>query len=157
MKLIFKDDKIILYLNKFNMHNVDLNDKKEINKYTKHILKRVQKNYNIVLKGYYTVNMYFDNNYGIIMEIINEEGLYIDYFENNIDINIKLYKDSFLYEVNDINISNNYDTYIYDNHIYVSLKNTFSDTLMTKFIEKVINIKYGIEKKQIFKKLKVLG
>lgn len=155
MKLAFKKDKIIIYLNKIYIPNLDLNNKEQIYKYTKNILYKLEKNYNLHLSGYYNINIYLDDNYGIIMEII-EENTYIDYFENTLDINIKTYKDSFLYEVNNINDINDCITYIHNNHIYVKLKKTFSKNLITNFIEKIIDIKYGTEKKPILKSLKVL-
>ena len=155
MKLSFKNDKIILYLNNYYTSNLNINNKEEINKYTQKILNKIGKKYYLHLNGYYNINMYFDNNFGIIMEIISQETPYLDYFNNDIDINIKVYKDSFLYEVNDIN-NEDYITYIYNNHIYVKSKKYFSQNFMMKFIEKVIDIKYGAEKDLILKGSKVL-
>ncbi|MBR3362755.1 MAG: hypothetical protein IKG40_02390 [Bacilli bacterium] len=157
MKLIFKDNKIILCLNKIYIRNLDLNNKEELYKYIKKTLHKLEKKYDLTLQGYYSINLYIDNNYGIIMEITKEESSYLDYFENSLDISIKIYKESFLYEVSDIIICNNYKTYINNNHIYINIKKDISEKTMTKFIEKVIDIKYGVEKDTILKKLKVLG
>lgn len=157
MKLVFKDDNIILYLNKLYTYNIDFNNKEVLNKYIKNLLHKLEKNYGFDFNGYYNINIYLDKNYGVIMEIIGEDSLYVDYFGNTLDVNIKVYKDSFLYEVSDININDDCDVYVFDNRIYISFKKIISNESMVKFIESVNDIVYGKNKRRILRGQKVLG
>ena len=157
MKLVFKGDKIILYLNKLYICNIDFNNKEVLNKFIKDLLHKLENNYGLNFNGYYSIIIYLDKNYGVIMEIIDEDSLYVDYFGNTLDINMKVYKDSFLYEVSDVDISDDYDVYVSDNHIYVGFKNNVSLNFMGLFMETVNDIIYGNKKKKILMGQKILG
>ena len=156
MKLIFKEDKLILYLNTSYINDINLTNKEELSKYIKNLLFKLSENYSLEFNGYYNINIYLDKNYGLIIEITLEDNLYLDYFSDTLDINIKIYKDSFLYEVSDIDDISDINIYLNNNHIYIELLNPYSNILMGKFMEKVISIKYGLEKKKIIKNSKVL-
>ena len=93
MKVVFKDNKIIVFLNK----KLDL-DKVNLDIYFKKLFLRIKNKYNLELNGYYDVNVYIDNYYGSIIEIENEDLDYYNYF-NQIDMEIKVNKTTFLYEI----------------------------------------------------------
>lgn len=93
MKVVFKDNKIIVFLNK----KLDL-DKVNLDIYFKKLFLRIKNKYNLELNGYYDINVYIDNNYGSIIEIENEDLDYYNYF-NQIDMEIKVNKTTFLYEI----------------------------------------------------------
>ncbi|MBR2833437.1 MAG: hypothetical protein IKE75_03285 [Bacilli bacterium] len=156
MKFFLKDNKIILYLNRFYFNNVDFNDKEGLNLYIKKLLQKLEDIYNLELKGFYTITMHIDKNYGVVMEIKGEDSLYLDYFSNTLDINLKVYEDNFLYDVSDVDISDDYDIYIYDNHIYVRFNKILSNIQMGRIMEKTNDILYGLQKEKVLKCCKVL-
>lgn len=94
MKLIFKDNKIIVFLNK----PVKLKEIKSED-YFKKLFINVKNKYNLKLNGYYKINVFVDKFYGSIIEIENEELDYYDYF-NQIDMEIKVINSTFLYQIN---------------------------------------------------------
>lgn len=94
MKLIFKDNKIIVFLNK----PVKLKEIKSED-YFKKLFINIKNKYNLKLNGYYKINVFVDKFYGSIIEIENEELDYYDYF-NQIDMEIKVINSTFLYQIN---------------------------------------------------------
>lgn len=94
MKLIFKDNKIIVFLNK----PVKLKEIKSED-YFKKLFINIKNKYNLKLNGYYKIYVFVDKFYGSIIEIENEELDYYDYF-NQIDMEIKVINSTFLYQIN---------------------------------------------------------
>ena len=94
MKLIFKDNKIIVFLNK----PVKLKEIKSED-YFKKLFINIKNKYNLKLNGYYKINVFVDKFYGSIIEIENEELDYYGYF-NQIDMEIKVINSTFLYQIN---------------------------------------------------------
>ena len=97
MKLII-DDNILIILGNFYLKDYNLNDYNEIEKNLFKILKK----HTIELNGYYNVFIYQDKNYGLIIDMQKENLEYLDYFNNQIELNIEIIEDSFLYEIDDI-------------------------------------------------------
>ena len=100
----------------FNNYIKDINifDTDDIVSFLKSIIIKVKKKYN--LNGLCNVSVYYDNNYGIIMEIDNYNK-----DEVILDVNIKIYMNAiFMMEINyDINAINNYDDiYYYKDRFY---------------------------------------
>lgn len=93
MKLIFKDNKIIVFLNK----KINL-DKNNLENYFKRIFFKIKDKYNLKMNGYYDINVYVDKYYGSIIEMENEDLDYYNYF-NQIDMKIKVNKDTFVYKI----------------------------------------------------------
>ena len=93
MKLVFKDNKIIVFLNK----KLDL-DKINLENYFKKLFFEIKDKYNLKLNGYYNINVYIDKYYGSIIEMEDEDLDYYNYF-NQIDMEIKINKTTFLYEI----------------------------------------------------------
>jgi len=149
VKTIIKDDKIIVFLNDIN--NIKFDDENILEEYFRELFRILNKKYNIKLNGYYNVDVYKDNNYGIILEIENEDLDYYNYF-NQIDMKINIIKNEiFLYEINydyiDKEFINNSICYKYNNRLYLKIMNKIN---MYKIFE-FSNIIYGEKAKEILK------
>lgn len=117
MKVEYKDNILIIYL-----RNISTDDIKELCIDT---INKLNKYYNIDLKGFYTINLYIDNSYGIVMEIkIDESDLYLDY--DSIDLHIITHSSIFLYEVDDILDLNIDKYYSYDDKYYIDIDNIYN-------------------------------
>jgi len=99
------DDKIIIYLRKDKIINLDFNNLDILEKYLKELVIKLNDIYNIKIEGFYNIKVYIDELFGIVLEIEAED---IDYcLSNEIEMRISLFYEKFLYEINDfMNISN---------------------------------------------------
>ena len=141
-----KLDKIIkIYLNNDYLKTKKLNIS-HINEFISKIIKTL-KYYNIKLNGYYSINIFIDKNYGIIMEIIQK--IKYDYLKQ-IDTNIKIKKTTFLLKITDF-ININEEVYKYRNNYYIKINKNLIKNLEyydeicynTKSIIKFINLVRG--------------
>lgn len=146
MKLIFKDNKIIVFLNK----KLNL-DKTKLENYFKRLFLKIKDRYNLKLSGYYNINVYLDDYYGSIIEIENEDLDYYNYF-NQVDMEIKLNKTTFLYEIDFDYINKEIleKTIVYkvNNKLYFKVKDK---NIVNKIIE-CSKIIYNEQVKEIIKK-----
>lgn len=126
MKIEFKDNTYIVYLNKYNIIDMDFSNTKALERVLKSLLLRLKKHYKIDMKGYYNIIVYLDDYYGAVLKI-EEDNDYYDYFDDTIAIRIKKVKSKFLYEVDDISYIDNYiDKFKInnrDNKIYLTIIN----------------------------------
>ena len=155
MKVVIKDDLIILFLNKDYISTLDLTDKETIHNYLKQLLLKLQNNYDLDFNGFYNMNLYIDKYYGVIIEVKKEELEYLDYFTST-EINTKIIEDSFLYEITNIDDfnNNNYQIYTYKNHIYIKINNQLKSHEIGSLLEHTLKIIYGKERNKIIKKAK---
>lgn len=109
------DDIIVVFLMEFSYKDENLEDE------FKNLLDKLNKVYNIDIKGSYKINLYKDKIYGAVLEIIKDSDYY-DYF-NAIDLTINIIDCHFLYEINDYIYNLNSDIYLYNNKIYVDINN----------------------------------
>lgn len=124
MKINFDDNKIIIYLFKNNIKKEDFNDLKYIEEYFRNIFIRLKQIYNIEINGFYNINVYIDNIFGIVLELIEENIEYIDYYDDVIDMKLELHENEFLYHINDVtNIDKSNIIYNYNNKYYLKIKN----------------------------------
>ena len=148
MKVVFKDNKIIVFLNK----KLDL-DKVNLDIYFKKLFLRIKNKYNLELNGYYDINVYIDNNYGSIIEIENEDLDYYNYF-NQIDMEIKVNNTTFLYEIDyeylDKELLSKSIVYKQNNKLYFKITDK---SILNKIIE-CSKIIYGDRVKEIMKSSK---
>ena len=94
MKLTFKDNKIVVFLNKpIKLKEIKSED------YFRQLFINIETKYDLKLNGYYKINVYMDKFFGSVIEIENQEIDYYDYF-NQIDMEIKVIMSTFLYEIN---------------------------------------------------------
>lgn len=157
MKTVIKDDKIVVFLNKNNIFDLDFNDEKKLKEYFKKLFSQLKKNYNYEVSGYFNIDVYKDKNYGMILEIENEQLDYYSYF-NQIDMKINIYKDSlFLYEIGynflNADIIKNVICYRYIDKIYLEIKKEINDIIFAKILE-YSDIIYGDEVQDIKKNSK---
>ena len=136
MKVITNDESnIIIFLNKSLIENIDLEDRENLEEYFRKIFLKLKKMYDIIINGYFIIDVYIDNNYGMIMELNKEELEYFDYFDNQVDMRIIIHDDvKFLYEIEDILLLDKkelkkYNVYYYKNKYYLDPKGelTFMD------------------------------
>jgi len=146
MKTIIDDNKIIVFLNKKETQGLDFNNENKLESYFKSLFLKLKELYDIEIIGYYNIDIYKDNFYGIILEIENEILDYCDYF-NQVDMKINVFEtNSFLYEIGFEQIPENIKskTLCYKNldKIYLMIKENIDDITLAKMLE-FSNIVYG--------------
>lgn len=158
MKIVCDDDTVSLYMNKIYIKNLDFSDKIFLESYLKNTLKILDNKYNLKFDGYYDVNLYIDQNYGVIIDVIKERLEYFDYFSNQIQLNINVIEDCFLYELLDIpfHFMDNLKFYKFFDKIYVKIKGQIDNFLVGNLFE-LSKVIYGEEKNKILNFLKKVG
>lgn len=159
VKLII-DENIVFFLNKIYLDNMDLKDENPIEKKLIKLINKIQKQYNIDLSGYYNVYIYKDKNYGLIIEMEKEKLDYLDYFNNQIELNIEIIEDTFLYKIDNIftidkTLLEKLVIYINKDEIYIKIKENINDIELGKIIENS-QIIYGNKAKLIKKQSKII-
>ena len=159
MKLII-DENIVFFLNKIYLDNIDLKDENIIEKKLIKLINKIQKQYNIDLNGYYNVYIYKDKNYGLIIEMEKEKLDYLDYFNNQIELNIEIIEDTFLYKTDNIftidkTLLEKLIIYINKDEIYLKIKENINDIELGQIIENS-QIIYGNKAKSIKKQSKII-
>ncbi len=124
MKIEEKNNNLIVFLNEQNKQKFNLNSKIELEKNFKNLFEKINTIYNLNISGSYDIQIY-NNEYGIIFEIKQEEKDYFDYY-NTIDMHIEIskYKD-ILYKIENYNkqIEQQCELYLYKGEIYAYPKN----------------------------------
>lgn len=153
MKCIFKENYILIYIQKNNINKENFEELEYIETYFKEIFSKIREKYSIDMNGFYFVNVYIDYIYGIILEIKEEQLEFIEYYDDTIDMKIALHKEEFLYKINDIlnleeSLKNKIDIYNYNNEWYIKIKENKSLYQILEFTEIIYKdtnkiIKYG--------------
>lgn len=159
MKLII-DENIVFFLNKIYLDNIDIKDESLIEKKLIKLINKIQKQYTIDLNGYYNVYIYKDKNYGLIIEMEKEKLDYLDYFNNQIELNIEIIEDTFLYKTDNIftidkTLLEKLIIYINKDEIYLKIKENINDIELGQIIENS-QIIYGNKAKSIKKQSKII-
>ncbi len=154
------DENIVVFLDKIYLQNLDLTDQKVIEKKLIKLINKIQNKYIIDLNGYYNVFIYKDKNYGLIIDMKKEELEYLDYFNNQIELNIELIEDSFLYKVDDIfNINktllSKFVIYKDGETIYLKAKNDLNSIELGTILENG-EIVYGNKAQKIKRKSQII-
>ena len=113
MKIECVNDKIIIYLYAIDLFidNID-----NLNTQIKEIIVKIIKKYHINIFGFFKVNIYYNKEYGSILEI---ENIYSsEYNKDLIDLKIIIYKNVDFYLEIDDNIYLNKSNYILKNNKY---------------------------------------
>lgn len=135
MKLKASDDSVIVFLTRKIIKNIDFIDLDEVNNFIKELILKLKKDYEISICGYYNVKIHLDNNFGAVLEFEKEQLEYFEYYEDQIDLNVKIETEEFVYEVADFNyLNNNYDFLKIKDQIFLKLKN-ISDIEMGQILE----------------------
>ena len=139
MGIYYDEDNLVIYLN--------INNKIDDEELCEDIIYKLDKYYNIKLKGFYDVYIYNeDKNY--IIEFIEDNIEVSDYY-NKADIHIKNIPIKLLYCVDDIfNINTNY-YYIYKDKYYifyddVNINNMEFGNIEYKNVDDILNLGYKI-------------
>ena len=159
MKLII-DENIVIFLDKLYLNNIDLKDYNLIEKKLIKLINKIQNKYLIDLNGYYNVYIYKDENYGIIIYMQKEELEYIDYFNEQLEFNIEVIEDSFLYKIDDIlrlekPLLNKFIIYKNKDNLYLKPKEKISNIELGIILENS-EIIYGAQADKIKKKSQII-
>lgn len=100
MKIDFINNTYIVYLNKYNIIDFDFNNTNILEDNLRNLLMRLKKYYKLDIRGYYNIDIYIDESYGVILEVSEDENYY-DYFSDTVSIRMKKNKTIFKYEVED--------------------------------------------------------
>ena len=105
MKVDIINNKIVLYLRKELIKNVDFNNLEILEKYFKKLVIKLNNIYNVKIEGLYNIKVFLDEIFGAVLEIEPEN---IDYYlTDEVEMRIMVFNEKFLYEINDIfNINN---------------------------------------------------
>ena len=138
---IIDDNNIIVFLNKFNIKNIDFKNRENIEKHFRNIFLKLKHIYKLDIKGYYNINIYMDDYYGAVLEIEHEDIEYIDYFDKTIDMRVSVINDNnFLYKIKDIfminkEIINKIDIYNFKEEYYIKIKKECNDYEIGNILE----------------------
>ena len=91
------EDRFIVFLNYSKLGNIDFQNYDEIEQYFRKLFLNLKRNYNISINGYYSIKIYKDKIYGIIIEAHKEDIDYMDLFDNQVEMSIEVIDDIFLY------------------------------------------------------------
>ena len=90
MKIDINNEDIIIIINQ-SIINFNYKIKEELEEYIKKLILNMRKRYSLKLSGYYKVNVYQNDNFGIIFEINKLDDL--DFFPDLIDLKISVIYD----------------------------------------------------------------
>lgn len=142
MKVDFRNGNLIVFLNKKMVSEIDFLDKCLLEKYFRSLFLKIDDIFNISLLGCYDVNVFIDEFYGVILEIIKNDDCFDCY--NVVDMNICISDfTGFIYKIdNDImTFDGNY--YFYNDSIYFEPK--FDDFVNMGLLIENSSIIYGSE------------
>lgn len=138
MKLLFDNDKIIVFLNNFYTDKIDFNDNRITEKFMHKLISKLKYKYTLDFSGYYDIIIYLDEIYGAVISIAKEELEYFDCFNGQIEMSIKVVKNIFLYELNELiesDLLNKFIIYKNKEVFYLRPKETISNIEMGKLLE----------------------
>lgn len=130
MRISIIDNDILIYINN-NLINIDFEDLDTTKEYFKELFLKIKDK--VEINGFYFVNVYKDDLYGIVIELTKEEMDYLDYYTDEVDMHITLNENTFLYEIEDIflnkEIIKNSKIIYYNKKIYLKLKNDIDENI----------------------------
>lgn len=139
MKIVNLDENCMtIFLNKFYLKELNFDVKQDLENYFKQLFLKLKRYYNIIISGYYNIDVYIDNNYGLVMNLTKEDIEYYDYFDNQIDMRISIKNCRFLYAIDDplcLKWLNNSDIYVYKDKFYLDFNDEISDAGMMCLLE----------------------
>lgn len=87
----------MIYLNKFYLKEAQFGNKIDLELYFKSFFLTLKKYYGINMEGFYTIDVYKDKFYGMILKVKKEDFDYFD--EDTIDMKLRVKETSLLYEI----------------------------------------------------------
>ena len=146
MKVVSSDDKITIYT--CVVEDTNIND------YIKNLILKLKRKYRIKMCGFYQINVYKNSKVGMIIDIIKEDDM--DYFNDLVDLRIKIYDNSDIYfSFSDYFLNIKKDVNVLNNKYYIDVNLLTKEEflLMTEFC----NYVYGKELDTIKDKLKAFN
>ena len=140
MKVEYNVDNLVIYFK--------IMDKLDDEELCNYIINKLDKYYNIKLKGFYDVNIYSDNNYSVIEFI--EDNIDVSDYYNRVDLHINNIPIKLLYCIEDIfDLNINY-FYLYNNKYYifiddVNINNIEFGKIEYKDIDDILNLGIKID------------
>ena len=136
---IIDDNELVIYL--YNgVNDINFKDELSVQDFLKELFVKLNDFYDIKIEGYYDVNVYIDEIYGIVLNIVKDDIDYYDYYSNTVDMKIVIKRCKFLYLVDNYDIDlNKFEVYKLFNNIY----------LLPKFKLNYIELGYLIENSKI--------
>ena len=128
MKVEFVDDNIIVFLNKHITKNLDYKDTTILENELRNIFDKLNNYYDIKINGYYNVHIYIDDNYGAILELVQNDMDFLEYDDSLIDMRIIITNVKLLYKIEDlINLDVDNNVYLYKGNMYLELLGKLDD------------------------------
>lgn len=129
-----KEDKFLLVkIFKDNLINFDVYDKEQIMDLFKDIFMKIKDKYK--LSGLFDVDIYVNNEYGMIIEIYN-----LCFYNGEVDIKIRFHLDSiFLTEINSNELLDYEAVYYYNEKFYGEFKDFRDEDVIYKNVDLIIN------------------
>ena len=158
MKLILEDNKLIIFLNRMYVDKNNFEDKKETEKFLRCLINRLKRNYELEFNGYYNITLYFDKIYGIVISIEKEDLEYFDYFNGQMDFSIRVIKNEFLYQLQELldkNLLSKFIIYKNKTNFYLKPKMDLTPKDMGILLENSVII-FDEQTKEIIKSSKVM-
>lgn len=152
MKIITnKDDlNIIIYKNEIDC---DLKQKDHLEKYIKKIMLNIKRKNIININGFYKINVYHNEKFGIILDILKEDEL--DFIKDFIDLKVTInYNSDIYFSFEDYFIINNKNICYNNNKYYINIKNLKQKEILK--LSEFAKIIYGTPLKEIKPKLKLV-
>lgn len=153
MKVNSNEEEITIYLNNYYISKIDFLDLESLENYVNELFVTLKEIYNIKINGYYDIDVYLDNNYGVIIHMQKEEIEYYDCFNDQVDTQVTIHNNAnFLYkiydffEVKNYLVNNSFSLYKYNNELYIKLNNKIDDINFCNILEYCTEICYDIDK-----------
>lgn len=149
MKIVSNGDNYIIYVLENNLDDINIKD------YVKKIILKVKDKLVRYISGFYEVDVYSNNFYGIIIEMFKKNDF--DFFKDFIELDINIDENSTMYfEFDDyFVILNKKDIYFYDNKYYVNIDKLNSKELLK--MSEYGKIVYGSKLNEIENKLQKIN
>ena len=146
LKIISEGDNFKIYL--ISKKNEEL----DLKRYVKKIIIKLKNKMNKYIEGYYNVNVYVNEIYGIVIEL--EKTGDFDFFKDFLELNIKIYENSKMYyKFSDyFTLINKNNIYYFDNNYYIDIENLNKKELL--YITDFGEITYGKKLNNIISNLK---
>lgn len=148
---ILDNDEYNIYLNKEKIENINFEIYDEVEQYFRKLFIILKNNYNISISGYYDIKIYIDKINGAVIEIRGKDIDYMDFFDNQVEMNIEIKKDNFIYSISDYFFLNNKENiilYSFHDNIYIYLKDKIDYKDYLKLME-FGTIVYGYSAKKV--------
>jgi len=149
LKLVIGDI-ITIYLNSSYIKENEIN-----REYIEKTLKNISEKYKLDLEGYLKITAHLDLNYGVILEIENENIDYLDCFNIEIESDIEIKEEKFLYKIYDIFSLKDIKKY----KIYKCISDIYLEIIDWVNMEELIEnskVIYGKEIENIKRKSKII-